>query len=77
MTATMVVSGVSISTIESNLVLATVTQCSMKQKRFFEHLGVSNTTFGYEFPTYEQLSSRLPAAAPSRHAISACFLSLF
>ena len=75
--ATMVVSGVSISTIESNLVLATVTQYSMKRKRFFELLGISTTTSGYEFPTYEQWSSLLPAAASSRHAISACFLSLF
>ena len=73
---TMVVSGVSVSTIESNLVLTTVTQYSMKRMRFFELQGLSSTPSS-DFPSYEQWTSLLPAAAPSRHAISACFLSSF
>ena len=72
----MVVSGVSVSTIESNLVLAIVTQYSIKRMRFFQLQGLSNTPC-HEFPSYEQWTSLLPAVAPSRHAISACFLSSF
>ena len=73
---TMVVSGVCLSTIESNMVLATVAQYSVKRKRFLELQALCNTPCN-EFPSYEQWTSLLPAAAPSRHAISACFLSSF
>ena len=73
---TMVVSGVSLSTIESNLMLATVTQYSVKRKRFLELQSLCNTP-QYVFPSYEQWTSHLTAAAPSRHAISACFLTSF
>ena len=72
----MVVSGVSVSTIESNLVLATVTQYSMKRIKFFQLQSLSNTP-SHEFPSYEQWISLLSVVAPSRHAISACFLSSF
>ena len=72
---TMVVSGVCLSTIESN-VLATVAQYSVKRKRFLELQALCNTPCN-EIPSYEQWTSLLPAAAPSRHAISACFLSSF
>ena len=72
----MVVSGVCLSTIESNMVLATVAQYSVKRKRFLELQALCNTPCN-EFPSYEQWTSLLPAAAPSRHAISACFLSSF
>ena len=73
---TMVVSGVSASIIESNLVSATVVQYSMKRKRFVDLQGISSHS-NNEFPSYEQWRLCLPANAPSRHAISACFLSSF
>lgn len=76
---TMVVSGLSASTIESNLVSATVVQFSVKRRRFIELQGRSSRVLqsGQDFPSYEQWNSFLPAVAPSRHAISACFLSSF
>lgn len=73
---TQMVSGVSASTIASNLATATVVQYSIKRKRFLELQEISQQ-FGNDFPSYEQWASFLPAIAPSRHAISACFLSSF
>ena len=73
---TQMVSGVSASCIASNLATATVVQYSIRRKRFLEFQGISKQ-FGNNFPSYEQRVSFLPTITPSRHAISACFLSSF
>lgn len=70
----MVISGVSISKIEASLMVAAHARYSNRKNRF-GHLQGSLVV--NNFPTYEEWCSFLPAIAPSRHAITGCFLATF
>ena len=73
----MMISGVSISTIETNLATSPVAQYAERKNRYFHIQRLSGTCSVDEFPTYEEWCSFLPATAPSRHAITGCFLASF
>ena len=73
----MIISGVSVSTIETNLAASPVAQYAERRNRYFHFQRLSGTFSEDAFPTYEQWCSFLPATAPSRHAITGCFLASF
>ena len=63
--------------IETKLATLPVAQYAERKNRFSHLQRLAGPCSVDEFPTYEKWCSFLPATAPSRHAITGCFLASF